>query len=253
MPRRKEPIYQAGRPYHIVGNAVEKRGIFESPKDCARFIFQMYAANIGSPAPNLHRVDMQQIANALLSGEPGKGKSAPERFVTPEHPPLVEFFSFALVRDHYHFGLVPTVKEGIPRYMQKLNLGFAKFYNLKYSRRGSLFETRFKATPIKTPKQAEAIVQHINIKNILDIYKPNWQKKGFEEEQFAIDFLSEYPYSSFPDLFGRRNSAFISMGSRKELKKVLKENFLKHKESYLQVFKAYMNGELDIFESLFLE
>jgi len=253
MPRRKEHIYQAGRPYHIVGNAVEKRGIFESPKDCARFIFQMYAANIGSPAPNLHRVDMQQIANTLLEGKPGQGKGMPEKFVIPEHPPLVEFFSFALVRDHYHFGLVPTVKDGIPRYMQKLNLGFAKYFNLKYRRRGSLFETRFKAAPIKNPKQAEAIVQHINVKNILDIYKPNWQKKGFEEEQFAIDFLLEYPYSSFPDLFGHRNSALISMGSRRELKKFLKENFLKHKESYLQVFGAYMKGELDSFEHLFLE
>lgn len=252
MPKRREQIYEVGRPYHVVGNAVEKRGIFESSQDCSRFIFQMYAANAGSPGANLHRVNMEHIAKALLGESSGQG-ATPEKFVKLLHPPLVEFFSFSLVRDHYHFGLVPTVKKGISQYMQKLNLGFAKYFNLKYHRRGPLFETRFRAAPIKNAKQAEAIVQHINIKSILDIYKPNWQKKGFEQEQLAIDFLSEYPYSSFPDLFKSRTSALISMGSRNELKKILKENFLKHKESYLEVFNAYMKGESEGFEHILLE
>ncbi len=255
MPRRKEPIFEAGRPFHVLGNAVEKRGIFETPQDCARFIFQMYAANIGSPVPNLHRVDMSQLARILLGARHigMQGKEMPEKFVIPEHPPLVEIFSFVLARDHYHFGLVPTQRDGIPRYMQKLNLGFAKYYNLKHKRKGSLFETRFKAAPIRNPRQLEALVQHINVKNVLDVYKPNWHKYGFDDEDLAIEFLGEYPYSSFPDLFMKRNSALISENGRNELRKFLRTDFLKTRESFLRVFQAYIKEELRHFDHIFLE
>lgn len=248
MPKRKEQIYEQGRPYHVVGTAVDKKGIFESPKDCARFLFQMYAANIGNPAPNLHRVDMQEVAHALL-----KNESLPQKFVMGEHPSLVEFFSFALTRDHYHFGLVPTMRGGIQKYMQKLNLGFAKYFNLKYGRKGPLFETRFKAIPIKNPKQLEALVKHINIKSVLDVYRPGWEKKGFEKEELAIRFLEEYPYSSFPDLFRNRNSALISESGKKEIKKFFKEDFLNKKNAYTEIFNAYSVGDMGIYEHIFLE
>ncbi|MBI2642535.1 MAG: hypothetical protein HYW97_01700 [Candidatus Wildermuthbacteria bacterium] len=217
MPRRKEQLHVIGRPYHISNRAVEGREIFGSKEDCSRFLFQMYAANIGSPAPNMHRADIHEIAQKLF-----KGEDIAKDFVRVEHPPLVEFFSFALLRDRYHLGIVPTVKEGISRYMQKLNLGFAKYYNLKYGRRGSLFETRFHASSVRTPQHLKSLAHHINIKSILDVYQPDWQTKGLNDHDEAVRFLYEYPYSSFPDIFRGRESAFIPVSARSELRKFIK-------------------------------
>ncbi len=245
MPRRNQQIYEPKRPYHIVSRAVEGRGIFETAQDCSRFLFQMYAANVGSPAPNLHRADMQKIASAILEGLSGESKELPQKYVVPEHAPLVEFFSFALARNHYHFGLVPTVRGGIPQYMQKLNVGFAKYFNLKHNRKGPLFETRFEAVPIKNPKQLEALVAHINVKNVLDVYKPNWQKKGFDDDDLAIGFLKEYPYSSYQDLFLQRKSSLISLSAKEELKGFLKPEFLKTKDSLSSFFSAFSKKEFD--------
>lgn len=248
MPRRNEQIHTPGRPYHILGRAVEGRGIFESREDCARFLFQMHAANIGSPVPNMHRHNIHEATESLL-----EGKDMLERFVKAEHPPLVEFFSFVLAGNHYHFGVVPVVKGGISLYMQKLNLGFAKYFNLKYKRRGSLFETRFQAVPIRNPDQLVALVQHINVKNVLDIYQPSWAEKGLNSGDSAIRFLKEYPYSSFKDLFLGRNSFFVSQTGKEELKKFLKEDFLKKDESYHKLFESYKAGKWGKYEDILLE
>lgn len=248
MPFRKEQIFEPDRPYHVLARAVEGKEIFGTREDCARFIFQMYAANIGSPALNLHRANIQKAAEALLTK-----REIPEALIRPAHPPIVEFFSFALVNDHYHFGLVPTVPNGISRYLQKLNVAFAKYYNLKYNRRGALFEGRFKAVPVRTPAQLDALVKHINVKNIVDIHQPNWVDEGLQDHDSAIRFVKEYPYSSFPDLFLGRRSLIVSDGSRSELKKFFPGNFTENKEDYLQTFKHYLEKQSTPFEHVFLE
>ena len=69
MPKRKEILTEKIRPYHILGKAVEGREIFDREEDRARFVFQMYAANIGKPVINLYRKDIFLISNALLKGE----------------------------------------------------------------------------------------------------------------------------------------------------------------------------------------
>ncbi|MDP2664472.1 MAG: hypothetical protein Q8O97_00660, partial [bacterium] len=175
-----------------------------------------YAANTGRPAPNMHRNNILEIQKHLLEGK------NPEQWVRVEHEPLVEFFSFALIGDHYHLGVVPTAKEALVRYMHKLNLGFAKYYNLKHGRRGSLFETRFQASSVRTPQHLKSLAHHINIKSVLDLYQPDWQTKGLNDQDDAVRFLHEYPYSSFPDIFRDRGSVFIPLSSRNELRKFIK-------------------------------
>lgn len=213
MPRRKEQLTEKIRPYHVLGKAVEKKEIFDQEEDRARFIFQMYAANIGKPVINLYRKNIFKVSNAILQGE-----EIPQGFLKKEHDPLVHLFSFALLKDRYHLGLVPAKKEGIPLYMQKLNLGFAKYYNLKNKRAGTLFEGRFKAVPILNPKQLESVVKYINIKKVLDYY--------------SQDMHQDYPYSSFPDLFGSRSSHLLSEESRANLLMLLGKEFFVEREDY---------------------
>lgn len=218
MPKRKEVLTEKIRPYHIAGKAVEGKAIFESEEDRARFVFQLYAANVGKPVINLYRKDIFQISNAILQGE-----EIPKGFIVQEHAPLVHLFSFVLAKDRYHLGVVPIRKEAIPLYMQKLNLGFAKYYNLKNKRKGTLFEGRFKAAPLGNPRQLGSVVAYINIKKVSDLLGTN--------------ALLEYPYSSFPDLFGTRSSHLLSSESRTTLQKLLGEDFFADREDYTEFIK----------------
>jgi len=234
MPKRKEALTEKIRPYHIFGKAVEGKDIFEHEEDRSRFVFQMYAANVGKPVINLYRKDIFQVAQAILQGE-----EIPKGFITQEHEPLVHLFSFAFGKDRYHLGLVPALKEGIPLYMQKLNLGFAKYYNLKHKRQGTLFEGRFRAAPIINPSQLGDVVKYINIKKVMDL--------------LGSQALLEYPYSSFPDLFGTRISHLLSQESRGNLYKLLGEDFFGDQEDYGDFIREFLPGGETIKRSLFFE
>lgn len=244
MPKRKEPVTEKIRPYHIAARAIDSRGIFESEDDSSRFIFQIYAANVGRPALNLYRKDMKKAAEALLAGE-----QLSKNFVIKEHDPFVDLFSFVLAKDHYNLGLVPAAKEGIPKFMQKLNLAYAKYYNMKYKRQGPLFEGRFAGVPITSPAQLNLILRYINVKKVLDVY----EGQESQDKKTPLDFLGIYPYSSFPDLFGNRASQLVSQEVRSTLRKMLGEDFFTKIEDHIDSSKNFRKEQAKSYKDLFLE
>lgn len=239
-------LFEKSIPFHIINRAVEGKEIFLEEDDICRFIFQMYVANIGKPAFNLHRQDIIKAAYSILNGE-----EIPKRLIIIEHQPLVYNLSFSLVINHDHEILVQNVEGGIPKYLQKRNNGFAKYFNLKHQRKANLFERPYKIIPIQTIFQLGAVIRYVNVKNPLDVYQPNWAKEGLKNRAEALEFLNKYQFSSFPDLFGERNSKILA--SRSELEKFLGEETIKNKEEYLKFIGDYLEKKLISFRPLFLE
>jgi len=245
MPKRKFTFENAAV-YHILTRAIEGKRIFEDQADCYRFIFQIYAANIGRPASSLRRQNIVGAAKLIL-----EGKSLPSELVVKEHSPLVYILSFVLVGNHYHFEMVQNFENGIPRYMQRLNVGFVNYFNLRHARKGPLFERRYTAIPIETLFQSDALLRYINVKNVLDLYQPGWREDGLRNIEDALVFLKEYPFSSFPDLFGERRSMILP--PKEILKHYLGEEFLKDKNNNINFVESYLNQELTDSSPIFLE
>jgi len=243
---QKNIFFDRNQPFHILSRAVEGREIFKEKEDCLRFIFQMYAANTGKPAFNLRRKDIVEIARNILAGE----KIASDAVIN-EHPPLVSILSFSLVFNHYHFSLVANVKGGITSFMQRLNIGFAKYINLKYKRRGALFESRYKAVPVQSDFQMDAVLRYINIINPLDVYQPGWRDVGLTDQERAFKFLDEYQFSSFPDIFGRRNSKITA--PQEMLEKFLGIGIKADSKEYIKFIKDFLENKKSHFPSIFLE
>ena len=197
----------------------------------------MYATNYGSPAPNLHRKDILKAAKSLLEGH-----DVPESFLTKQHSPLVSILNFALVVNHYHFLLLPNEENGISRYMQKLNTAFARYFNIKHTRKGPLFESRYKTVAIENETQLDAIIRYINVKNPLDVHQPGWRENGLRDKEGAWEFLQHYPFSSFPDIFGDRTSKLLAQRSIKN--QYLDRQSIYGKESYLKFLKSAFHSSL---------
>ena len=246
MTWRKETIFEKFIPYHALCRAVEGREIFASEEDSLRFVFQMYAANIGKPVFNLYRKDVLEAARALL-----KGEEICKGLVIVEHPPLVHNLSFTLTINHNHFILVPNVENGISKYFQKLNGGFAKYFNLKHNRKRNLFERPYRIIPIQGVFQLDAVLRYVNVKNPLDVFQPSWREKGLKDWQKALQFLENYQFSSFPDFFGKRESKILA--PLQILKKYLGEEISTNREEFINFIKSYLQEEMTSFYPLFLE
>jgi len=248
MPQKREFIFEKGIPYHIVSRAVEERNIFRNEEDMLRFIFQSYVVNIGRPKSHLSKREIIKLSKAILEG----AKETVNKKLIIKHPPLVVFFSFVLVGNHYHFGIIPLKRGSVSLYIQKLNTSFAMFYNKKYHRKGTLFGSRFKAIPIKSPFQLDALIRYINIINVLDVFDSNWREKGLKDEKTAFKFLANYYYSSFPDIFGNRNSLLVSKQEISKLEKFLGKDLSKNFEKYLKSYKDFFSNKIKK-SNLFLE
>ena len=236
-PKGRDLILEKEKPYHIVARSVEGRTIFPTEEERARFVVQMYAANVGRPGSHITKKNTQDACTAIL-----QGTEIPSGVIEHQHDPLVTFFSFALVGNHYHFGLIGSFDNAISKYLQKLNIAFSKFFNLKYKRTGSLFATRFKAVAVTDPYQISVLVRYINIKNVLDVYKPKWQERGIGNFAGAEAFLNRYSYSSFPDLFLGRSSLFIPTTTHDTLRDKLGDEFLPRKVAVQEEVQDFLES-----------
>ena len=62
---------------------------------------------------------------------------------------LIEFFAYCLMSNHIHFLLKAHSIDRLSRYIHGLHSAYAMYFNLKYNRRGHLFEGRFRSWVIR--------------------------------------------------------------------------------------------------------
>lgn len=56
---------------------------------------------------------------------------------------------YALMGNHFHLLLKQLPGGSVSKFMQKLQQSYATYYNLKYRRKGPLFDSRFKAKSVE--------------------------------------------------------------------------------------------------------
>ncbi|OGN30617.1 MAG: hypothetical protein A3I92_02345 [Candidatus Yanofskybacteria bacterium RIFCSPLOWO2_02_FULL_43_10b] len=192
--------------FHTLNRGVDKRNIFLDDKDRFRFVHDLYEFN------DQNRVfDVGYRANKSLD--------IASQDMKKKRKLLVDIHCFCLMGNHYHLLLSPRVENGISRFMKKLNMGYAKYFNQKYKRKGALFEGRYKSVAINTESHFIHIPYYIHL-NPLDFVSPDWRNRTIKNSKAAIEFLENYRWSSFLDYLGRKN--FPSITNRSFLLKFFK-------------------------------
>jgi len=113
-------------------------------------------------------------------------------------PPLVEIYSFTFMSNHYHFLLKQLQDNGINNFTSNLQNSFAKFYNKKIERKGSVFCHSFDRVRIETEEQFFHVSRYIHL-NPVSSYL------------IKIEELDNYPYTSFPVYLGKKTLNFVEI------------------------------------------
>jgi putative transposase len=206
----------AGDFYHVLNRGVDKRNIFMDDQDYFRFIHDMYEFNDIEPPNSGLRYSFDKLVK-------NKGYTDKER---KTRKLLVDILAFSLMPNHYHLLLRPKSDNGIFLFMKKLNMGYAKYFNEKYERKGALFEGRYKAVHVKRGAHFNYLPLYIHF-NPLDLYMPEWRKSGVRNSKKALEYLENYRWSSHLDYIGKKN--FPSITQRDFILKCFggKEEYLK--------------------------
>ena len=180
---------------HTLSRGVDKRVIFMDKQDRFRFIHDLFEFN-DQERVNTTFYRFNQ-SNDIASRKINKIERRPRKL-------LVDIHAFCLMPNHYHLLLSSKTKDGISKFMKKLNMGYAKYFNEKYDRKGTLFEGRYKSVPIKNEAHFIHIPYYIHL-NPLDLKFPEWRNRKMSNLKEAMRFLENYRWSSHLDYIGKSN------------------------------------------------
>ncbi|MDP2939711.1 MAG: transposase [Candidatus Omnitrophota bacterium] len=229
---------------------MDKRKIFLDKHDYFRFIHNLFVLNEQRVVhtTRYNPQNFEKTQNEKVGDQTGdraspqfKGKREPRKL-------LVDIHAFSLMSNHYHLLLSPKIENAIPKFMNKLNMAYAKYFNIKYKRMGTLFESRYKSIPVEKEHHFYHLPYYIHL-NPLDIEFPEWREGRLKSYTKAMEFLENYRWSSHPDYTGKKN--FPSVTNRNFLLDVFSGEE-KYKQSIEQWLKD-MDSTATRNKELFLE
>lgn len=151
MPYRITPLAQ-GEFYHVFNRSIARQPIFTSRDEYQRGLEVLNYYNYQKPPlrfSHYKRLTFKQKADFLVGLEGSKK--------------IVQLLAFCLMPNHVHFLIKEVEDGGISRYMSNFQNSYAKYFNLKNDRTGSLFQTRFKAVRIETDEQLLHVTRYIHL------------------------------------------------------------------------------------------
>lgn len=170
---------------HALNRGVDKRQIFMDDADRARFVLGLYIFND------------QNSADIAALKKKGLTMSFPENDTRER---LVNVHAWCLMGNHYHLLLSAIAENGISLFLKKLNIGYAKYFNDRHMRTGTLYQGRTKQVLIERDAQFLYILNYIHL-NPLDFLKGSdlWRVGKISSLEQSIKHLDGYRWSSYHD------------------------------------------------------
>lgn len=134
--------------YHIYNRGVDKRDIILDKFDQDRFYSSLTEFNTIRPAGGIYERSLLRKIN-------------PEVFVGDK--PLVKIVCFAINPNHFHLLLQQITEKGIEKYVHRLTMGFSKYFNGRYERKGTLFQGSFGSSHIDSNEYLLHLSAYINL------------------------------------------------------------------------------------------
>lgn len=191
MAKRKIPFVK-GEYYHIYNRGNSKQKIFLDESDYKHFIKLLFICN--SKINFKFRDNIVDIKIDAFEFERGKQ--------------IVSIGSWVIMPNHFHLYLIinphmsdmwgKDERNYISEFMRKLSTSYAKYFNGKYNRTGSLFEGSFKAVHIENDNQAKYLFSYIHL-NPVKLIQKNWKEEGIKNVKDTLEFLNKYKWSSYLD------------------------------------------------------
>lgn len=178
------PQLSTGEIYHVYNRGVDRRNIFQEKKDYERFLNGLSAFNTSSS-----RTNALEKMRSLQRLQPVPGDR------------LVNILAFCLMPNHFHLLLEQCVDDGMSKFLHKLTMSHALYFNLHYERKGALFEPKFRAKHIDDEAYYSQISKYIHL-NPLDLFRNSDHKK-------ACVSLLDYPWSSLSIYIGKKQTNFL--------------------------------------------
>ncbi len=167
--------FAEGSFYHIYIHAMGDLMLFKNDRDYKRFLVTLFSANGKKDIPRMDRHSDLNLVWDIRDGKIDAGAA------------LVDIIAFCLMSNHFHLILGEKGNSNISAFMHRILVSYAKYLNLKYERRGHVFESKFHSKFLEDNEyllRASSYI-HLNPKDI----------RGFNKKEPAYDWSSLQDYT----------------------------------------------------------
>lgn len=184
MPQREQ--ITINEPVHIMNRGVEKRTIYLCDDDYMRFLLCLKVFNQNQSVNIKEYLKYFEGKEELNIGNQSHWNIHSGYYVSIE--------CFTLMNNHFHIKLKPLVDNGVSVFLQKVMMGYTKYFNYKYQRVGSLFQGPYKVVIPENDFHLNHLNAYIHL-NSLDYTYPKWRNGVLANPEEALEKAIAYPWS----------------------------------------------------------
>jgi len=170
---RKEPL-ATGYVYHVFTKSIAGYRVFRSKADCSRMQEMMEFYSYQNPPVkfSIYRSLKRKKKKAILE----------EKLRSSNR--IVEILAYCIMPTHLHLVLAQLDDNGISLYMKNLLNSYTRYFNTRNSRKGPLWQGRFKSVLVKSDEQLLHLTRYIHLNPTSDglVEKPeDWLYSSYRE------------------------------------------------------------------------
>lgn len=148
--RRKEQ-FVSGEIYHLCNKSIANFGIFRELVIGQKFIEILDYYN--------NRLVLTSFSQFLK-----KNKHYDyQNLLYPKEFPYVKFLGYNIMPDHYHLLIKILHDRSLSQYIANVENSFTRYFNIRFKRKGPLWQSCFKAVRIKTNEQLLHVSRYIHL------------------------------------------------------------------------------------------
>jgi len=191
----QEKKFKNGCYYHVFNKSISNYGIFKNNYNSQRFLgtLDYYNNSDKKKKFSLAIRDNNYKYNDLI--------------FNLFNNPIVKFLTYCIMPDHYHLLIKVLQNDVLSKYINDFENSFTRYFNIKYDRKGPLWQSSFKTVIINNNEQLLHVSRyvHINPTTAGLVEKPeNWQFSSYKniitKENLLKKVLTEFSISK-PNIY----------------------------------------------------
>lgn len=208
---RRDPFINQNL-YHICSKSIAGYRIFREDSDYERMLemLRYYSFKVRPMRFSVYYETIEKGLNIQV-------------FQKENSPKLVDLIAYCLMPTHIHLLLCQLIDDGISFFMKDMLNSYSRYFNVKYDRKGPLWQGRFKSILIEADEQLLHLTRYIHLNPTSDslVDKPEkWRYSSYHEYIGSTDF-SLCEVSKYLEIMPEKYREFVE--SRIDYQRILSE------------------------------
>ena len=147
--RRKDKFIE-GEIYHVFNKSISNYGIFKDLNNSQRFL-------------NITEYYNDRLVTKSFSQFTKRKKFKYQNIIYPLNNSYCKILSYCIMPDHYHFLVKILENDSFSKFMSNIENSFTRYFNIKFNRKGPLWQNSFKSVEIRSNEQLLHVSRYIHL------------------------------------------------------------------------------------------